>query len=123
MYLVSCVSLSFVLSLRSPFRRPSVLDVNQRANLDRLQTHLRRGAYQSSSPTSSTSDGGGGSSSNARYSVWQLGADTRLDSRQYDELCDYFINKERVGLLESSTQAIYMVPPNPKYIRPLNVSA
>ncbi|PFH36013.1 hypothetical protein BESB_056640 [Besnoitia besnoiti] len=94
-------------------RPPGVLDVNQRANLDRLQTHLRRGRQGVSSP-----HGGEGA---LRYSIWQLGADTRQDSRQYDELCDYFINKERVGLLESPSQAIYMVPPNPKYIKPLNL--
>ncbi|KYF44555.1 SPOC domain protein [Toxoplasma gondii ARI] len=96
------------------FTRPGVLDVNQRANLDRLQTHLRRGRQGGSAPHSS----GEGS---LRYSIWQLGADTRQDSRQYDELCDYFINKERVGLLESPSQAIYMVPPNPKYIKPLDL--
>ncbi|EPR61362.1 hypothetical protein TGGT1_206670 [Toxoplasma gondii GT1] len=95
-------------------RPPGVLDVNQRANLDRLQTHLRRGRQGGSAPHSS----GEGS---LRYSIWQLGADTRQDSRQYDELCDYFINKERVGLLESPSQAIYMVPPNPKYIKPLDL--
>lgn len=96
-------------------RPPGVLDVNQRANLDRLQTHLRRGRHQSGAAPHGSGDG------SIRYSIWQLGADTRQDSRQYDELCDYFINKERVGLLESPSQAIYMVPPNPKYIKPLDL--
>ena len=108
------------------FSRPSRLDVNQRANLERLQSHLRRGVPRgrdSTSPTGAAagdrSTGGAGAA--ARFSVWQLGADSTADSRLYDELCDYFIEKQRVGLLEDSSLAIYMVPPNPKYIHPLGV--
>lgn len=101
---------------------PARLDVNQRANLERLQSQLWRGASRSrdssSSPPSAVAAAGGGA---ARFSVWQMGADSRADSREYDRLCDYFIGKQRVGLLENTTTAIYMVPPNPKYIHPLGL--
>lgn len=97
--------------------RPPLLDVNQRASVDRLQAHLRTGV---------TGRGGASSSVSGvppRFSVWQLGADSQEDGRPYDELCEYFIDKQRVGLLENSTTAIYMVPPLLKYTEALGVGS
>ncbi|KAF8820067.1 hypothetical protein IE077_000576, partial [Cardiosporidium cionae] len=76
------------------------LNLGQRTHIDRLCSQLRK---------------------TQRFSLWQLGADTREDSRHYDELCDYFINKDRVGLLEFDCYDVYLVPPNSKYIQPLNL--
>ncbi|OEH78813.1 RNA recognition motif (or rnp domain)-containing protein [Cyclospora cayetanensis] len=98
---------------------PTRLDVNQRANLERLQSNLLRGPSRSHDSGSSPAAVGKGTGGGARFSAWQMGADSAADSRHYDALCDYFIEKQRLGLLEDSRTAIYMVPPNPKYIRPL----
>jgi len=76
------------------------LDVNQRANLERLMSHLKK---------------------NWRYSLWQLGAESPSDSHAYDAFCDYFINKQRVGLLNTQSHAVYLVPPNPDYVKPLDL--
>lgn len=100
--------------------RPPLLDVNQRASVDRLQTHLRRGQSGRGGGGNGEGDGEGAA---PRFSVWQLGADTQEDGRPYDMLCEYFIEKQRVGLLENASTAIYMVPPLPKYTQPLGVGS
>ncbi|SJK85762.1 conserved Plasmodium protein, unknown function [Babesia microti strain RI] len=79
---------------------PQTLDVNQRAHPERLSTLLDK---------------------SARVSLWQLGADTRQDSVQYDKLCDYLITKNRVALLQHDNLQVYIVPPCDKYIDTLKV--
>ncbi|GIX65835.1 RNA recognition motif containing protein [Babesia caballi] len=74
-------------------RLPQTLDVNQRANPERLANYLQKGP---------------------ELSLWQLGADSNEDSVKYDGLCDYLISKNRVALVQEGPYEIYIVPPSEK---------
>ncbi|AFZ80509.1 hypothetical protein BEWA_033640 [Theileria equi strain WA] len=79
---------------------PNMLDVNQRANPERLKNTLQKGP---------------------ELSLWQLGADTRDDSVKYDGLCDYLISKSRVALVQEGPYEIYIVPPFKDYVDMLSM--
>ncbi|GFE55339.1 RNA recognition motif domain containing protein, putative [Babesia ovis] len=72
-------------------RLPQTLDVNQRANPERLGNYLQK---------------------TPELSMWQLGADSSEDSMKYDSLCDYLISKNRVALVQEGPYEIYIVPPS-----------
>lgn len=78
----------------SSHRLPQRLDVNQRANPERLANYLQKVP---------------------ELSLWQLGADSTEDSVKYDGLCDYLISKNRVALVQDGPYEIYIVPPSDKY--------
>ncbi|KAK1937329.1 hypothetical protein X943_001018 [Babesia divergens] len=78
----------------SSHRLPQRLDVNQRANPERLANYLQKVP---------------------ELSLWQLGADSAEDSVKYDGLCDYLISKNRVALVQDGPYEIYIVPPSDKY--------
>ncbi|UKK00071.2 hypothetical protein MACK_000139 [Theileria orientalis] len=77
---------------------PELLDVNQRANPERLKNCL---------------------SKSSELSLWQLGADSKDDSEKYDSLCDYLISKNRVALVQQGPYDVYIVPPNDSYVEML----
>ncbi|GBE62110.1 RNA recognition motif containing protein [Babesia ovata] len=71
-------------------RIPETLDVNQRANPERLANYLQK------SP---------------ELSLWQMGADSTEDRARYDGLCDYLLSKNRVAIVQEGPYEIYIVPP------------
>lgn len=75
-------------------RVPQVLDVNQRANPERLANYLQKGP---------------------ELSLWQLGAENSEDSVKYDGLCEYLVSKKRVALVQEGPYEIYIVPPSDTY--------
>ncbi|BAM38635.1 uncharacterized protein TOT_010000103 [Theileria orientalis strain Shintoku] len=77
---------------------PEMLDVNQRANPERLKNCLAK---------------------SSELSLWQLGADSKDDSDKYDSLCDYLISKNRVALVQQGPYDVYIVPPNDSYVEML----
>ncbi|EDO05686.1 uncharacterized protein BBOV_IV000880 [Babesia bovis T2Bo] len=70
---------------------PEMLDVNQRANPERLANYLLKAP---------------------ELSMWQLGAECSDDSVKYDSLCDYLISKNRIALVQEGPYDIYIVPPS-----------
>ncbi|CAE8625647.1 unnamed protein product [Polarella glacialis] len=41
--------------------------------------------------------------------------------QRYDALCDYFVEKQRVGLVQTPSYYVYIVPPTEKYLKELNL--
>uniref|UniRef100_A0A3B0MIC5 Spen paralogue and orthologue SPOC C-terminal domain-containing protein n=1 Tax=Theileria annulata TaxID=5874 RepID=A0A3B0MIC5_THEAN len=78
---------------------PELLDVNQRANPERLKNYLTK---------------------SAELSLWKLSADCKEDNQKYDSLCEYLISKNRVALVQQGPYEIYIVPPQEQYIQMLN---
>ncbi|KAK2197095.1 hypothetical protein BdWA1_000092 [Babesia duncani] len=74
---------------------PTKLDVNQRANPERLANNL---------------------SKQSEVSLWQLGADTKDDCPKYNGLCDYLITKNRVALVQEGDFEIYICPPCQQFV-------
>merc|ERR1712190_50802 len=57
----------------------------------------------------------------ALATIWHFSAADRRDCAAYDALCDYFVEKERVGLVQTSSYYIYIVPPTEKYLKDLSL--
>lgn len=53
--------------------------------------------------------------------VWHYSAADRRDCAAYDALCDYFVEKQRVGLVQTPSYYVYIVPPTEKYLKELSL--
>lgn len=80
---------------------PSKLAIDQRTKIDHCRSHLERAGDLAA--------------------VWHLSAAERRDCAAYDALCDYFVEKQRVGLVQTPTHYVYLVPPTAKYLKELKL--
>lgn len=71
------------------------LEINQRTKVEHCSAHLKKAGDLTT--------------------VWQLIAEDKSDQEAYDALCDYFVEKKRVGLVEAKAFFIYIVPPQASY--------
>mmetsp|Transcript_3714 Transcript_3714/g.8713 ORF Transcript_3714/g.8713 Transcript_3714/m.8713 type:complete len:365 (-) Transcript_3714:41-1135(-) len=76
-------------------------EIDQRTKIENCLTHLRK--------------------STGEVTVWYIAAKTRDDCDGYDSLCDYFVRKDRVGLVQTDTYYMYLVPPVSKFMNPLKL--
>jgi len=95
---------SFATGSRETGRLAKELHIDQRATLERCREHL---------------EWAGGAAA-----IWQLTAAAGGGGRPaYRALCDYFVAKHRVGLVETPAYAVYIVPPAEKYFREIGLAA
>ncbi|CDR97824.1 hypothetical protein, conserved [Babesia bigemina] len=71
-------------------RVPQTLDVNQRANPERLVNCLQK---------------------TPELSLWKMVAESEEDNERYDSLCEYLLSKNRVAIVQDGPYEIYIVPP------------
>lgn len=72
------------------------LQIDQRTKVDHCRSHMDKA-------------GGLGT-------IWHFSAADRRDCAAYDALCDYFVEKERVGLVQTPSYYVYVVPPTKEYL-------
>eukprot|EP00405_Crypthecodinium_cohnii_P038849 CAMPEP_0206540242 /NCGR_PEP_ID=MMETSP0325_2-20121206/8873_1 /ASSEMBLY_ACC=CAM_ASM_000347 /TAXON_ID=2866 /ORGANISM="Crypthecodinium cohnii, Strain Seligo" /LENGTH=683 /DNA_ID=CAMNT_0054037897 /DNA_START=32 /DNA_END=2079 /DNA_ORIENTATION=- len=77
------------------------LEIDQRTKVDHCKTHLDRAGKLAT--------------------FWHFSAADRKDCAAYDALCDYFVEKERVGLVQTAKYYVYIVPPTEKYFTALGI--
>lgn len=77
------------------------LQIDQRTKIDHCKAHMERAGPLAS--------------------IWHFSAADRKDCAAYDALCDYFVEKQRVGLVQTPTHYIYIVPPTEKYLKELGL--
>jgi len=96
------VQANFAEGNQQPEQLPESLQIDQRANLDRCRQHLDL--------------------SRERGTFWMLKVIDKQEREAYDALCDYFIRKKRVGLVESEVYDIYIVPPEESFLKELGLA-
>jgi hypothetical protein len=77
------------------------LHIDQRTKIDHCKSHLERAG--------------------GLASIWHFSAADRKDCAAYDALCDYFVEKQRVGLVQTPSCYVYIVPPTEKYLKELKL--
>lgn len=78
------------------------LAVDQRAKLDRCRSHI---------------EWAGGLAT-----IWRLNAAKKSGTKAYLALSNYFINKQRVGLIEADAFEMYIVPPDAKFLQEVGLA-
>lgn len=73
---------------------PAKVNIDQRAKFDRCQVHMLEVCQE------------GG------FAIWRMKLANADARSSYKTLCDYFIGKDRIGLVETPTYDIYIVPPH-----------
>ncbi|CAK8997428.1 Hypothetical protein SCF082_LOCUS5211 [Durusdinium trenchii] len=94
---------NFVKGKESPESLTTKLQIDQRTKIDHCRAHMERAGQLAT--------------------VWHFSAADRKDCAAYDALCDYFVEKQRVGLVQTPNYYIYIVPPTEKYLKELNLPA
>lgn len=94
---------NFVKGKESPESLTNKLQIDQRTKIDHCRAHMDRAGPLAT--------------------VWHFSAADRRDCAAYDALCDYFVEKQRVGLVQTPSYYIYIVPPTEKYLKELNLPA
>mmetsp|Transcript_105391 Transcript_105391/g.187410 ORF Transcript_105391/g.187410 Transcript_105391/m.187410 type:complete len:631 (-) Transcript_105391:58-1950(-) len=94
---------NFVKGKESPESLTTKLQIDQRTKIDHCRAHMERAGPLAT--------------------VWHFSAADRRDCTAYDALCDYFVEKQRVGLVQTPSYYIYIVPPTEKYLKELNLPA
>lgn len=79
------------------------LSIDQRAKLDRCKEHL---------------DFAGD-----LVTVWRLTTTTKRHIDGMSALCDYFVSKQRVGMVTVADYSVYMVPPDSTFLTALGLAA
>jgi len=92
---------NYVKGKESPEALQIKLQIDQRTKIDHCRSHLERAG--------------------ALATVWHFSAADRRDCAAYDALCDYFVEKQRVGLVVAPSYYIYIVPPTEKYLAELGL--
>lgn len=77
------------------------LHIDQRTKIEHCRAHMDRAG--------------------ALATIWHFSAADRRDCAAYDALCDYFVEKGRVGLVQTPGYYVYIVPPTEKYLKDLNL--
>jgi len=94
---------NFVKGKESPESLTNKLQIDQRTKIDHCRAHMERAGPLAT--------------------VWHFSAADRRDCAAYDALCDYFVEKQRVGLVQTPSYYIYIVPPTEKYLKELTLPA
>lgn len=92
---------NYVKGKETPEPLVTKLHIDQRTKVDHCRAHLERAG--------------------ALATVWHFSAADRRDCSAYDALCDYFVEKQRVGLVHTQSYYIYIVPPTEQYLKELSL--
>eukprot|EP00929_Paragymnodinium_shiwhaense_P013530 TRINITY_DN121387_c0_g1_i1.p1 TRINITY_DN121387_c0_g1~~TRINITY_DN121387_c0_g1_i1.p1 ORF type:complete len:643 (+),score=198.64 TRINITY_DN121387_c0_g1_i1:54-1931(+) len=92
---------NFVKGKEDPELLAAKLHIDQRTKIDHCKSHMDRAG--------------------ALATIWHFSAADRKDCAAYDALCDYFVEKERVGLVQTPTSYVYIIPPTDKYLKSLKL--
>merc|ERR1712048_404481 len=92
---------NFVKGKDDPEHITAKLHIDQRTKIDHCKSHMDRAG--------------------ALATIWHFSAADRKDCAAYDALCDYFVEKERVGLVQTPACYVYVVPPTEKYLKALKL--
>jgi hypothetical protein len=92
---------NFVKGHSSPEQLTKKLQIDQRTKIDHCRSHMERAGDLTT--------------------VWHFSAADRKDCGAYDALCDYFVDKVRVGLVQTPTHYVYIVPPTDLYLKELGL--
>jgi hypothetical protein len=101
------------------FYLPKSINIQQRTKIDFCKLHLEKlGITGRLSPSSSSVV-----SSLGTVFLWQFAASDRKDCDGYDALCDYFVQKDRIGFVSSKDGSVvtYFVPPVKSMLEPLGL--
>jgi len=92
---------NFVKGNEAPLSMSKKLQIDQRTKIDHCRSHMERAGELAT--------------------VWHFSAADRKDCGAYDALCDYFVEKVRVGLVQTPTHYVYIVPPTDTYLKELQL--
>jgi RNA recognition motif-containing protein len=92
---------NFVKGNQAPESLTKKLQIDQRTKVDHCRSHMERAGDLAT--------------------VWHFSAADRKDCGAYDALCDYFVEKLRVGLVQTPTHYLYIVPPTDTYLKELGL--
>jgi len=92
---------NFVKGNDKPESLTKKLQIDQRTKIDHCRSHMERAGDL--------------------CTVWHFSAADRRDCGAYDALCDYFVEKLRVGLVQTPTHYLYIVPPTETYLKELGL--
>jgi len=92
---------SYVRGHNAELQLKTDLQIDNRTKLEHCRSHMER---QSELTT-----------------AFHFSAAGRSDCAAYDALCDYFVEKQRVGLVETPAYYVYIVPPNDKFLKELKM--
>lgn len=76
-------------------RIPADVRIDQRTKREHCKTHMERSRH---------------------VAFWHLRAETRSDCDGFDELCDYLVDKDRVGIAKTTNGYVYIVPPVAEFL-------
>jgi len=93
---------NFVKGKDTPDPLTNKLHIDQRTKIDHCKSHLDRAGDLAT--------------------IWHFSAADRKDCAAYDALCDYFVEKQRVGLVQTPSCYVYIVPPTEKYLKELKIA-
>jgi hypothetical protein len=96
------VAVTFVKGNQQAGRLGGQLHINQRASLDRCRGYAM----------------GAGN----KLAVWRFGLVNEHGRSAYESLCDYFVEKQRVGLVATDKYDIYIIPPATAWMQALGMS-
>merc|ERR550534_285745 len=89
-------------NMRKGFQDSIRLDIDQRTKLEHVISHKAR--------------------NEGRWAVWRLTPETtKKGTEAYDELFRYFVDRQRVGLVQTKTAHVYIVPPDPTFLEGLKL--
>lgn len=92
---------NYVKGNESPQPLDQKLQIDQRTKIDHCKSHLEK--------------------ADTLATIWHFSAADRRDCAAYDALCDYFVDKQRVGLVQAPSYYVYIVPPTEQYLSVLNL--
>jgi len=87
----------------SPKPMGKSLQIDQRSTLERCREHLEWGGKLTT--------------------IWRFALTSKRAQGAYDALASYFVQKQRVGLVEIPGYTIYVVPPDEKFMKALGFTA
>lgn len=92
---------NFVKGKENPEPLVAKLHIDQRTKIDHCRQHMER--------------------ADSFVSIWHFSAADRKECAAYDALCDYFVEKQRVGLVQTPSYYVYVVPPTEMYLKELKL--
>lgn len=92
---------NFVKGKENPEELVAKLHIDQRTKIDHCRQHMER--------------------AESFVTMWHFSAADRKECAAYDALCDYFVEKERVGLVQTPSYYLYIVPPTELYLKELKL--
>ena len=100
------------------FYLPREVDICNRTKVEYCKIHLEK--LECTLPLVF---GGNAPSDKGTIVVWQFAAASERDCQGYDALCDYFVNKDRIGFFSSKDGAVvtYFIPPVQTILEPLGL--